>query len=210
MSGAAHDRRRVLVTAGPTREPIDSVRFITNASSGRMGYAVAAAAAGRGHDVTLLAGPVALPPPPGVDVVPFVTVADLAAALDAHFDRCDVLVMAAAVGDFTVARPAATKLRRGAGPLTLELIPTTDLLAGLAARRRPGQVLIGFAVADVDPDAVAREKLAAKRLDYIVVNTPAAMGTDASRAAILSPYGFALPWAARTKTELAEAIVGLF
>jgi len=202
-------RRKVLVTAGPTREPIDAVRFITNASSGKMGYAVAAAAAAAGHDVTLLSGPVALAPPPGVTVVPFVTVADLAATLEAHFDRCDVLVMAAAVGDFTIAQPASTKLRRSAGPITLDLTPTEDLLAGVAARRRANQVLIGFAVADVDPDTVAREKLATKGLDYIVVNTPAAMGTDDSHAAILSSDGVVLPWECRSKRKLAAAIVGL-
>jgi len=198
-----------LVTAGPTREPIDSVRFLTNASSGKMGYAVAAAAAKAGHDVTLLTGPVALDPPAGVKVVRFVTVADLAAALDEHFDACDVLVMAAAVGDFTVADPSAVKLRRSAGPVTLELTPTEDLLASVAARRRDGQLLIGFAVADVDPDAVARDKLAAKGIDYIVVNTPAAMAEDQSRAAILSPEGFVLPWDRRSKHELAAGIIGL-
>ncbi|MFW6145993.1 MAG: phosphopantothenoylcysteine decarboxylase [Planctomycetota bacterium] len=210
MAPASRDRLGVLVTAGPTREPIDPVRFISNASSGKMGYAVADAAAAAGHDVTLLTGPVALAPPPGAAVVPFVTVADLAAALESHFDRCDVLIMAAAVGDFTVAGPSATKLRRAAGPVTLELTPTADLLAALAARRRADQMVIGFAVADVDPDAVAREKLRTKHLDHIVVNTPAAMGTDDSRAAILSAEGIVLPWQRRSKSELAEAIVGLF
>jgi len=210
VAAASRHRLAVLVTAGPTREPIDPVRFITNASSGKMGYAVADAAAAAGHGVTLLTGPVALAAPPKVAVVPFVTVADLKRALDEHFDRCDVLVMAAAVGDFTVAAPSATKLRRASGPVMLELTPTDDLLAALAARRRPGQMVIGFAVADVDPDGVARQKLTAKGLDYIVVNTPAAMGTDASRAAILSPDGIVLPWETRGKRDLAEAIVGLF
>ena len=203
------NHKRVLITAGPTREPIDSVRFITNASSGKMGYAVAAAAVAAGHDVTLLSGPVALKAPQGVTVVPFVTVADLKAALEYHFAACDVLIMAAAVGDFTVANPAATKIRRSAGPVTLELTPTEDLLASVAARRRPDQLLIGFAVADVDPDAVARQKLIAKGLDYIVVNTPAAMGEDESRAAILAEDGFVLEWKVRTKAELAAGIVAI-
>jgi phosphopantothenoylcysteine decarboxylase / phosphopantothenate---cysteine ligase len=209
MDPAPRNRLSVLVTAGPTREPIDPVRFITSASSGKMGYAVAEAAAAAGHDVTLLSGPVALTAPAGVTVVPFVTVADLKSALDDRFDHCDVLVMAAAVGDYTVAHPAAVKLRRSAGAVTLELIPTDDLLAAVAARRRGGQLLIGFTVADVDPDAVAREKLTAKGLDYIVVNTPAAMAADISRAAILSPDGVVLPWERRTKRQLAEAIAAL-
>ncbi len=202
------NHKRVLITAGPTREPIDSVRFITNASSGKMGYAVAAAAVAAGHDVTLLSGPVALKAPEGVTVVPFVTVADLKAALEDHFAACDVLIMAAAVGDFTVANPAATKIRRS-GPITLELTPTEDLLASVAARRRPDQLLIGFAVADIDPNAVARQKLIAKGLDYIVVNTPAAMGEDESRAAILATEGFILTWSHRSKDTLALTIVRL-
>ena len=198
-----------MVTAGGTREPIDSVRFITNASSGKMGYAVAAAAAKAGHNVTLLTGPVALDPPEGVGVVPFVTVADLKAALDEWFDACDVLVMAAAVGDFTVANPSEVKIRRSVGPVTIELTPTEDLLASVASRRRPGQLLIGFAVADADPDTVARDKLIAKDLDYIVVNTPAAIAADTSNAAILSSDGCVVEWADRPKGELAQAIVGL-
>lgn len=209
MAIGNHHYKKVLVTAGPTREPIDSVRFITNASSGKMGYAVAAAAARAGHEVTLLAGPVALAAPEGVTVVPFVTVADLKGALEKRFDACDVLIMAAAVGDFTVANPAATKIRRSAGPITIELTPTPDLLAAVAARRRDDQLLIGFAVADVDPDAVAREKLIAKGLDYIVVNTPAAMAADESHAAILSHEGFVLEWERRTKVALAKEIVQL-
>ncbi len=125
---------KVLVTAGPTREHIDAVRFITNASSGRMGYAVAAAAAEAGMEVTLLSGPVALATPGGCEVVRFVTVAELKAALEARFAACDALVMAAAVGDFTVDRVASGKLHRDTGPLTLTLRPTPDLLAGLAAQ----------------------------------------------------------------------------
>jgi len=199
----------ILVTAGPTREHIDPVRFITNGSSGRMGYALAAAAAEAGHRVTLLTGPVALAPPEGVTVVPFVTVAELAAAMEEHFDACDALMMTAAVGDFTVAERSATKLRRSAGPVTMTLTPTEDLLAGVAARRREGQILIGFAVEDTHPQATARAEMAGKGVDYVVVNTPAAMAAADSEAAILAPDHVVLKWEMRSKETLAKEILAL-
>jgi phosphopantothenoylcysteine decarboxylase/phosphopantothenate--cysteine ligase len=205
----------VLVTAGPTREYIDSVRFITNASTGRMGCAVAAAAASAGHRVTLLLAEAVAAghePPPDCEVVPFVTVAELKAALEARFDGCDALVMAAAVGDFTPAEPHRGKLARSAGPVTLRLLPTEDLLASLAARKRKGQTVVAFAVEDGPPEAAeakARAEMAAKGADCVVVNTPAAMGAEASEACILSPGGVVLPWARRAKEALAGEIVRL-
>lgn len=200
---------KVLVTAGPTREPIDAVRFITNASSGKMGYAVAAAAAAAGHDVTLLTGPVALDPPEAVATARFVTVAELRTALAQRFDACDALIMAAAVGDFTVASPSTAKLRRTAGPVTIELAPTSDILADLGQRRRPDQILIGFALEDANPEDAARAKMTIKNVDYVVVNTPAALAEDRSRAAILSRDETILGWAERSKQELAREIVAL-
>jgi phosphopantothenoylcysteine decarboxylase/phosphopantothenate--cysteine ligase len=203
---------KVLVTAGPTREHIDAVRFITNASSGRMGYAVADAAAEARMDVTLLSGPVALPTPTNCQVVRFVTVADLKAALEERFGDCDAVVMAAAVGDFTVDRVAGGKLHRKSGPMTLTLRPTPDLLAGLAAHKRPGQRIVAFAVEEGPvqaAQAAAAAKLAAKGADFIVVNTSAAMSAEKSEAAILGPGGLVLPWARRSKEELARLIVGL-
>ena len=143
---------KLLVTAGPTREPIDAVRFITNASSGQMGYAVAAAGVAAGMQVTLLSGPVGLKPPAGCRVVPFVTVTDLRRALKARFDTCDALVMSAAVGDFTLARPAINKLHRFEGPLTLTLLPTEDLLAAMAMHKKVGQQIVAFAVEDGPPE----------------------------------------------------------
>jgi len=216
---------KVIVTAGPTREPIDSVRFITNASSGKMGVACAAAAAAAGHEVTLVAGPVALDPPAGVEVVRFVSVSELAAAVEKRFAGCDALIMAAAVGDFTVAERAAGKLPRAGGPVRITLVPTEDILAGLGARKGPGQVLVGFAVEDVppsaraadeappegapDPLAKAHAELTAKGCDYLVLNAPAAMGADASEACILSADGLVLEWARRSKKALAREIVNL-
>jgi phosphopantothenoylcysteine decarboxylase/phosphopantothenate--cysteine ligase len=162
---------RVLVTAGGTREPIDSVRFISNRSSGRMGLALAARAAARGAQVTLVAANVALPSPTGVRVMPVSTAAELAAACEREFEACDVLLMAAAVADFRPVNPADHKLKKNAGPPALELEPTVDVISALAAARHPGQVLVGFAAEHGDGALdYARAKLERKRVDAIVVN----------------------------------------
>lgn len=199
----------VLITAGPTREPIDTVRFITNASSGRMGCACAAAAVDAGHDVTLLLGPCEAEPPAGVDVVRFTTVADLAEAVGERFAGCDALIMSAAVGDFTVADATDGKIPRAAGPVTLTLTPTDDILAGVAATKRRHQIVIGFAVEVGRDEPKARRELAAKHCDYIVLNTPAALGAAESEACILTADGLALDWANRPKETLAREIIAL-
>ncbi|MGZ4224621.1 MAG: bifunctional phosphopantothenoylcysteine decarboxylase/phosphopantothenate--cysteine ligase CoaBC [Solirubrobacteraceae bacterium] len=164
---------RVLVTAGGTREPIDSVRFIGNRSSGQMGIALAAEAARRGAEVTLVAANVALAEPAGVRVLAVGTAAELARACDQEFNACDVLLMAAAVADFRPASPAVAKLKKTELPAhpTIELEPTIDVLSGLAQRRAPGQVLVGFA-AEHGADALdyGRGKLERKKLDAVVVN----------------------------------------
>jgi phosphopantothenoylcysteine decarboxylase / phosphopantothenate---cysteine ligase len=176
---------RVLVTAGGTREPIDSVRYVGNRSSGRMGFALAERAARRGAEVTVVAANVALPAPPGVHVVPVQTAAELKAACDERFDSTDVLLMAAAVADFRPREPAAHKLKKTdpTHPRRLELEPTEDVLSALSGRRRSGQVLVGFAAEHGDGAmAYARDKLARKRLDAIVVNdiSQAGIGFDAA------------------------------
>jgi len=164
------DGLRVLVTAGGTREPIDPVRYIGNRSSGRMGIALAAAAAGRGAEVTLIAANVALPAPPGVRRVDVETAAQLAAAAEREFAAAQVLLMAAAPADFRAADPAEGKLRRS-GSLELSLEPTEDILASLAAKRQQGQTVVGFA-AEHGGEAVerARGKLHRKGADLIVLN----------------------------------------
>jgi phosphopantothenoylcysteine decarboxylase/phosphopantothenate--cysteine ligase len=201
---------RICITAGPTREYIDPVRFITNASSGQMGCAVADWAAAAGHEVTLLLGPVCRKPPDGVQLVRFVTVADLQARLGEHFPQTDLLVMAAAVGDFTVVQPAARKISRRAGPIRLDLQPTPDLLEALAETRTPRQRIVAFAVEDGPPEVAAdkaRQEMQRKGANWVVVNTPAAIGAGASKACILGPRGVVLDWAQRDKQELARAIV---
>jgi phosphopantothenoylcysteine decarboxylase/phosphopantothenate--cysteine ligase len=164
------DGMRVLVTAGGTREPIDSVRFVGNRSSGRMGLALAEEAARRGADVTLIAANVTLPLP--ATAVPVETTAELEAAVRERFRDADVLIMAAAPADFRPAAPIDDKLsREGSGGLSIDFEPTTDIVAALAAERRPDQTVIGFA-AEHGEGAVerGREKLARKGLDAVVVN----------------------------------------
>jgi phosphopantothenoylcysteine decarboxylase/phosphopantothenate--cysteine ligase len=170
---------RVLVTAGGTREPIDSVRFLGNSSSSRMGFALAAAARARGAEVTLVAANTSLPAPPGVQCLRVNTAEELRDACEQEFSSCDVLLMAAAVADFRPSAQAIGKIAKaGRKRLQLDFEPTPDVLAALAAQRRNGQVLVGFAAEHGERGVQsAREKLIAKRLDAIVVN-------DISRADI--------------------------
>jgi phosphopantothenoylcysteine decarboxylase/phosphopantothenate--cysteine ligase len=163
---------RVLVSAGGTREPIDAVRYLANSSSGRMGFALADAALARGAQVTVVAANVGLPRNPAVHYVEVSTAAELEAACGAEFERAAVLLMAAAVADFRPAQPEHGKLsKEGRGHLSLALEPTADILSGLAARRRPGQTLVGFAAEHGEGGlARARAKLTRKRLDAIVLN----------------------------------------
>ncbi|MGP0102791.1 MAG: bifunctional phosphopantothenoylcysteine decarboxylase/phosphopantothenate--cysteine ligase CoaBC [Solirubrobacteraceae bacterium] len=183
---------KVLVTAGGTREPIDSVRFVGNSSSGRMGFALAQAARERGAEVTLVAANVALPTPPGVVRRDLVTAAQLEDACELEFPNCDVLLMAAAVADFAPADPERGKIKKSTRErLELVLEPTADVLAGLAAQRRDGQTLVGFA-AEHGERALecARGKLTGKGLDALVVNdisrSDIGFDVDANEVTILS------------------------
>jgi phosphopantothenoylcysteine decarboxylase / phosphopantothenate---cysteine ligase len=208
---------RVLVTAGGTREPIDSVRYIGNNSSGRMGFALVRAAQERGANVTLIAANVALDAPPGVTRVDVSTAAELGAACELEFDACDVLLMSAAVADFTPAEPKQGKIKKTERPdLELALEPTRDVIAALAQRRRPGQTLVGFA-AEHGEQALdyGAGKLASKGLDAVVVNdiSRADIGFDSSHnevAILTCPNGSGIqrrdvPRA--DKLEIAKAIL---
>jgi phosphopantothenoylcysteine decarboxylase / phosphopantothenate---cysteine ligase len=183
-AGGSMDGLRVLVTAGGTREPIDSVRYVGNRSSGRMGLALAAEAARRGADVTVVAANVALPAPAGVEVVPVQTAAELLAAARQRFASAHVLLMAAAVADFRPRAAVNDKLtKEGRDELALSLEPTEDVLASLAAVRLPDQILVGFAAehggGGVDR---GRAKLERKGLDAVIVNdiARADIGFDAA------------------------------
>ena len=160
----------MLVSAGPSREAIDPVRFVSNRSSGRMGYAVAAAARARGHDVCLVSGPVALEPPRGVDVVRVTTAAEMLAAVRKRVGGCDLLVMAAAVADWRPKRPAARKLKKRAGPPRIAWEPTPDILQALAPLKKKTQTFCGFAAETHGLAREARRKLREKNLDAIAAN----------------------------------------
>ncbi len=163
--------RRVLVTAGPTREPLDPVRYLTNRSSGKMGYALAEAAAARGAEVTLLTGPVSLDVPAGVTALRFETTQDLFALALAHAPEQDVVIQAAAPADYRAQTVALHKIKKADGePLTLSLVENPDVAKALGGHKRPGQIFVGFAAETDDVLAHARQKLERKRLDLIVAN----------------------------------------
>lgn len=203
--------QRILVSAGPTQEAIDPVRYISNRSSGKMGYALAEAARNRGADVILVSGPTALAPPAGVRIVPVTTAKDMAEAMSTHFNWASVVIMAAAVADFLPKNPASQKLKKGTAavpPLELEQAP--DILAMLSARRT-SQILVGFAAETQQLIQHATGKLNAKGLDLIVANdvtqAGAGFGSDQNAATILSRTGMQLALSLRPKTQLAHDIL---
>ena len=202
--------KHVLVTAGPTREAIDPVRFLSNGSTGTMGFALAAAAARRGARVTLVAGPVALPTPPGVDRVDVTTADDMLEAALAHADA-DLVIAAAAVSDYAPAEPSERKLKKGEGGLTLRLRRTPDVLAALGERKHDGQVLVGFALETHDGEANARAKLERKRLDWIALNHAsepgAGMGSATNRVTLLGAGDRRVEMETAPKAEVAERLL---
>lgn len=198
---------RVLIGAGRTEEPLDPVRVLTNRSSGRMGVALAEAARDRGADVTLVAGPMSVDAPWGVTVAPVRTALEMQAAMQGAVPHADVVLMAAAVADYRPKRASREKLKRTSAATTLELEANPDVLAGLGAKRRAGQVLVGFALETSRGVENARKKLAAKRVDLIVLNAPEdGIGGDTNRVTLVTARAAAaVPEA--TKREVAEAIL---
>jgi len=203
--------QRVLVSAGPTQEPIDPVRFISNRSSGKMGYAVALAARERGAEVMLVSGPTALPVPPGVTCLRVETAEEMTKALVTNFRWSTVVVMAAAVADFRAKQPAGRKVKKSAGAWrTLELAPTEDILQTLS-RQRGRQILVGFAA---ETDSVlmhAAQKLRDKELDLIVANDVTAegagFGSDTNAATLIDRDGRTTRLGVMPKRELADRIL---
>jgi phosphopantothenoylcysteine decarboxylase/phosphopantothenate--cysteine ligase len=212
-SGQDLKGRKVLVTAGPTQEPVDPVRYIGNRSSGKMGYAIANAAAQRGAEVVLISGPVSLRTPRNVRRIDVTTAAEMKEAIQNSFDASDVLIMAAAVADYAPVTPAAQKIKRdarGGDGLTLELKKNPDILKEMASRKKK-QVTVGFALETENGMANARAKLASKNLDLIVLNNPsdegAGFGSDTNVATILSPSGEAQSLPKMHKFDLAHEIL---
>ncbi len=203
--------RHVVVTAGPTREALDPVRVITNRSSGKMGFRIAEAAWRRGARVTLITGPSAEPDPVGVTVIRIESTAELVAALTSALPDGDVLVMAAAPADYRPAAPSATKQPRETGPLTLDLVPTADVLRATRTVRRPGAVMVGFALETGDLAARAAAKLVGKDLDLIVANDALEPGAgfevDTNRVTILDRDGGRQDLPLASKAKVAEAVL---
>jgi phosphopantothenoylcysteine decarboxylase / phosphopantothenate---cysteine ligase len=200
-----------LITAGGTREYIDPVRFISNASSGKMGYALAATVLKAGHEVTLITAPTALKPPAGSAVVPAESAAQMFAAVKEHFPECDCLIMAAAVSDFTPVRRSKTKIKKQEGQAkpTLQLKPTADILKWAGRHKAAGQIVVGFALEDRNLRANAEKKLRDKHLDMIVANAPEAINAETSTVHIRTPGADWIELAAKSKAVIAKKIVAL-
>ena len=199
--------KRILVSAGPTRERIDPVRYITNRSSGKMGYAIARAAAERGAEVTLVSGPVTLTPPQGVELVNIVSSADMFEAVTSRFDACDALIMAAAPADFTPAKAAEQKIKKQGGGMELSLVNTQDILAAVGARKG-GRTLMGFAAESENLAENAKAKLQRKNLDFIAANdilaADAGFGVDTNRVTLYDDGGGSRDSGPMTKEALAD------
>jgi len=197
---------RVLLTAGPTREYLDDVRYLSNASSGQMGYALAAAIRDAGHDVILVSGPVALAPPANCEIVPVETTREMYEACLQEFPRCDGVIAVAAVCDYRPVQRSAGKLAKTGGVLRLELEETEDILATLGAAKGHRWV-VGFAL---EPGVEAREKalrkLREKGCDAIVLNHPSAIGSSQNSVAVLLPDASTALELAGTKTEISQAL----
>ncbi|MBN1806942.1 MAG: phosphopantothenoylcysteine decarboxylase [Sedimentisphaerales bacterium] len=198
---------RILITAGGTREYIDPVRFISNASSGAMGYALARAAVKSGHKVTLITAPTGKRHPNRIKIVEVETAAAMFTVLKKNFEKYDCLIMAAAVADYTPFRIAKTKIKKSDKFLTLKLKPTADILKWAGKHKRKKQIIVGFALEDKNVRSSAERKLDEKNLDMIIANTPAAIGADMSTVQIKTPQCSWLKLPKATKTGLAGRII---
>ena len=203
--------RRVVVTAGPTREPVDPVRVLTNRSSGKMGYAIAEAAWRRGFDVQLISGPVGVTPPADIALTRIETADDMATAVRSALKDADALVMAAAVADFKPAKPATAKVKKSSAPDSLPLEATQDILHASRDARRKGSVVIGFALETENLLENGRKKLEQKDLDLIVINSAAEEGagieSDTNRVTLMSRDGQTEDVPMQSKDAVAEIII---
>ncbi len=179
---------RILITAGPTREYLDDVRYLSNASSGRMGYALAAEAVARGHQVVLISGPVELAPPKGCDVRFVQTTEEMRLACEETFATCDGVIAAAAVCDYKPSQRVAGKMSKTGEPLTIELIETDDVLAGLGQKKN-GRWIVGFALEATNSRENALQKLRAKNCDVVVLNDPSAIGSATNSVELIDDSG---------------------
>jgi len=202
---------RVLISAGPTREFFDPVRFISNPSSGKMGYAIAEAAVATGWVVELVSGPVSLPAPIGATLVPVVSAAQMLEAVDGRFNACDVLIMTAAVSDYRPKQIEGHKIKKAGEALVVELEPTVDILKTVAARKRAGQYVVGFAAETDDVEAYALGKMRTKNCDMMVANRVGQAGagfeSDRNSVVLLWPDGRREAIGSAGKRDIAREIV---
>ena len=203
---------KILINAGPTRESIDPVRFITNHSTGKMGYALAAAAVSAGHEVTLVSGPVALTPPAGLKkLIRIVTAAEMAEAMKQYFPDADLTILCAAVADYRPKFYSASKLKKQDGGMMLELERTEDIALTLGQLKKPGQLLAGFAAETDDVEQNARKKLTEKNFDWIAANRVgipgSGFGSDTNIVKVYAADGSMIDLGSGLKTELADRLI---
>lgn len=197
---------KVLVTAGPTREHIDPVRFVSNSSSGRMGFAIARAAKRRGAEVVLISGPTHLSCPAGVTTVPVVTAQELGDACAGYYPQSTIVVMSAAVADYRPIKSFAHKVKKDASPLTIEMERTADVLSQMGKKKKK-QFLVGFALETDNMEENAKKKMREKNLDIVVANGPAGLDSETNQVTIIDRTGAAEPLAPMKKDELADMIL---
>ena len=205
---------RFLITAGPTREPIDPVRYISNRSSGKMGYAIAEAALTEGHDVTLISGPASVEPPRNANLIPVSTSDEMFEAVHRHADKCDICVLCAAVADYKPANVSSTKIKKRDAKFSLELIPTRDILDSLGHKQDRQFVLVGFAAETDHVEENAAKKLHAKNCDIIVANdvsgADSGMESDVNEVIILFRDGEKTKISRAPKKNIARDLVKIF
>ncbi|HBC87495.1 MAG TPA: bifunctional phosphopantothenoylcysteine decarboxylase/phosphopantothenate--cysteine ligase CoaBC [Lentisphaeria bacterium] len=202
---------KILITAGPTREKIDPVRYISNYSSGKMGYALAEAAVRKGHKVTLVSGPVSLVPPKSVKLISVESAAEMACEVRRLAKSADLIIMAAAVADYTSAKFAKDKIKKKKAVLSIKLKKTEDILAGLGKSKKKGQMLVGFAAETSDLLRNAKLKIEKKNLDWIVANEVGrkdrGFSSDNNAATLISREGKKIVLPLQSKKLLAEEIL---
>ena len=205
---------RFLITAGPTREPIDPVRYISNRSSGKMGYAIAEAALTDGHDVTLISGPASVEPPRNANLIPVSTSDEMFEAVHRHADKCDICVLCAAVADYKPVNVSSIKIKKRDAKFSLELIPTRDILDWLGHKHNRQFVLVGFAAETDHVEENAAKKLRAKNCDIIVANdvsgADSGMETDVNEVIILFRDGEKTKISRAPKKNIARDLVKIF
>lgn len=206
-TSAPAKKMRILITAGPTREYLDDVRYLSNASSGRMGYALAESAIAAGHEVVLVTGPVDIPVPRGCDCRHVETTEEMREACVATFSDCDGVIAAAAVCDYKPKNRITGKIAKTGEPITIDMIQTDDVLAELGHQKGDRWVM-GFALEAVNPRENALQKLRAKNCDWIILNRPTAIGSDTNQVELIDPTGQTVEQYSGSKRTVANSLIG--